>query len=165
MPGESSQSNREVAVSWASALFQGDGRRFHQLSHPDFRTVMIGDMAMAGDRNLDEFLTLMQTLRSEHFAPGPYQMTIGSITAEDDRVCLEAESSIPLRNGRTYNNHYMWVIVIKEGKVIRLKEIMDTLHVSQVFDGQLVEGQPGPRVNRLFDQPSVVIEGIMAPPR
>jgi hypothetical protein len=76
---------------------------------------------------------------------------------------MEAESYIPLKNGRVYNNYYIWTMIVRDGKVIRLKEMLDTLHVHRVFDGPEYEGETESRVNYLFDEPSIVIVGNMAP--
>jgi uncharacterized protein len=67
----------------------------------------------------------------------PPLMSIRSITAEADRVALEAESDADLINGKHYHNHYHFLFVIRDGKVIEAKEYLDTKHVADSF-GDLV---------------------------
>ncbi|MEX5684738.1 nuclear transport factor 2 family protein [Pseudomonas silesiensis] len=49
-----------------------------------------------------------------------------STTAEADRVSLELEFKADLSNGRTYENQYHFMFVIKDGKIHSLKEYVDS---------------------------------------
>lgn len=66
------------------------------------------------------------------FKTGPV-MTIKTITAEDDRVALEAESDADLINGKHYHNYYHFLFVIRDGRVTQAKECLDTKHVADSF--------------------------------
>lgn len=65
--------------------------------------------------------------RSDNFM----RLQILGITAEGDRVALEAQSSglTHPRTGRHYQNFYHILFRIKDGKVMLLKEYQDTLHL------------------------------------
>jgi len=64
---------------------------------------------------------------------GGLRITPKGITAEGDRVAVEAESYAKLKNGRTYQNQYHFVFVVRDGKVQQVKEYMDTMHANQVL--------------------------------
>jgi uncharacterized protein len=66
------------------------------------------------------------------FKSGPL-LTIKAVTAEDDRVALEAESDADLVNGKHYHNYYHFLFVIRDGRVIEAKEYLDTKHVAESF--------------------------------
>jgi ketosteroid isomerase-like protein len=55
------------------------------------------------------------------------------VTAEDDRVAVEAESYGKLKNGKVYNNFYHLQHVVRDGKLTEIKEYLDTQHVQDVF--------------------------------
>ncbi len=38
-----------------------------------------------------------------------------------------------LQDGRTYDNKYAWSIDIKDGKIFRIREYMDSYYVSKLF--------------------------------
>jgi ketosteroid isomerase-like protein len=62
---------------------------------------------------------------------GHMQITILSLTAEEDRVAVEAKSTgiaNPL-NGRKYGNFYHSLFRIQDDQIILYKEYQDTLHV------------------------------------
>jgi ketosteroid isomerase-like protein len=65
--------------------------------------------------------------------PHGLEITTGAITAEQDRVALEAESRGTLVNGREYHNSYHFLFVITDGKIRRVKEYLDTLHASEAL--------------------------------
>jgi ketosteroid isomerase-like protein len=53
-----------------------------------------------------------------------------SLTAEEDRVAMEAESDmVHPQTGRRYNNHYHFLFKVKDGQLTLFKEYQDTLHI------------------------------------
>ena len=65
--------------------------------------------------------------------PHGLEITTGAITAEQDRVAVEAESRGTLVNGREYHNSYHFLFVIADGKIRRVKEYLDTLHAREAL--------------------------------
>lgn len=64
---------------------------------------------------------------------GPIKLTIKRMTAEDDRVAVEAESDGDLVNGKHYHNVYHFLVVIRAGKVREVKEYNDTKYAADTF--------------------------------
>jgi ketosteroid isomerase-like protein len=62
---------------------------------------------------------------------GHMQFDILGLTAEDDRVAIEATSTgiADPQSGKRYNNFYHILMRIQDGKVLLYKEYQDTLHV------------------------------------
>jgi ketosteroid isomerase-like protein len=62
---------------------------------------------------------------------GHMQVTILGMTAEEDRVAVEASSTgiANPANGKRYGNFYHLLVRIKDGQVVLYKEYQDTLHV------------------------------------
>lgn len=54
-------------------------------------------------------------------------------TAEGNRVAVEMESYGELGNGKIYNNHYHFLVIVSDGKITALREYMDTFHAKSVF--------------------------------
>lgn len=62
------------------------------------------------------------------------RMDVLGLTAEEDRVAMEAESHVlNPTNGRLYNNFYHYLFRMKDGQITLFKEYQDTLHL---FDYQ-----------------------------
>ncbi|MDB5446132.1 MAG: SnoaL-like domain protein [Phenylobacterium sp.] len=57
---------------------------------------------------------------------GPGARTIKTVTAEGDRVAVEYTGDTPLRNGGRYQNTYLSLFVIRDGRVAMVREYCDT---------------------------------------
>jgi ketosteroid isomerase-like protein len=65
--------------------------------------------------------------------PHGLKITTGAVTAEEDRVAVEAESKATTLHGRNYHNRYHFLFVVRDGKIALVKEYLDTLHVREVL--------------------------------
>jgi ketosteroid isomerase-like protein len=96
-----------------------------------------GEWWVAGSTPLSGTLTkqqLMENLRrAGDIAAGGLQITPLSWVIEGDRVAVEAQSYMKLKDGREYKNSYHFAIQIRNGKIHRVKEYMDTAHVLDIF--------------------------------
>lgn len=59
------------------------------------------------------------------------QFTIKSITAEDDRVVVEADSEATLINGEDYRNTYIFVFRVRDGRIASVAEHFNALVVKE----------------------------------
>ncbi len=76
------------------------------------------------------------------FADGIYEafprglsFTVLGITAEGERVAVEAESNGMHASGKNYNNFYHFLFTIRDGKILSLKEYLDTELVTEILAG------------------------------
>jgi len=63
----------------------------------------------------------------------PVKFTVTGITAEGDRVAIEAQGYAKLKNGKTYENLYHFLFVVRDGKIQEGKEYCDFHYASEVF--------------------------------
>ncbi len=71
------------------------------------------------------------------FADG-YALTIHAVTPGAGRVVVEAEGrGVVAQSGAIYNNRYAFVFEFAEGKIVQVREYMDTEHVIAVFPPQV----------------------------
>lgn len=66
-------------------------------------------------------------------AAGPATMIVHDVFAEGGKVAVEAESRMPLKNSKLYNNKYHFKIIVDDGKIVEIKEYSDTKHVADTF--------------------------------
>jgi len=62
------------------------------------------------------------------------KQTLGAITAEDDRVAVEVEVDGIAPNGMHYVNTYHYLFIFRDGKILKIKEYLDTAHAAEVFN-------------------------------
>ena len=67
--------------------------------------------------------------------PQGIRFEIHHLTAEEDRVAVEAESFATHVSGKLYNNKYHFFMRIRDGKLVELKEYMDTEMVTEILCG------------------------------
>lgn len=63
----------------------------------------------------------------------PIQFTVTGVTAEDDRVAIEAASYAELHNGVVYQNLYHFLLLFQDGKITVVREYNDTQHAAEVW--------------------------------
>ncbi len=67
--------------------------------------------------------------------PSGIEFVIHAMTAEGDRVAVEAESRGLHISGKRYNNLYHFLFRFRDGRVLSLREYMDTEMVTDVLCG------------------------------
>ncbi|HJP36747.1 MAG: nuclear transport factor 2 family protein [Gammaproteobacteria bacterium] len=90
-----------------------------------------GKTLLSGTYTKPQFAELLKQVTPQ--APDGIRVTPTLMTAEDDRVSVEAESYGEITNGKTYENIYHFMFVIRDGKVAAIREYMDTEHVTATF--------------------------------
>ncbi|MEQ9464492.1 MAG: nuclear transport factor 2 family protein [Haliea sp.] len=85
----------------------------------------------AGEYAKDEFAASIKGIGE--YAPNGIRVTVSVLTAEGDRVAMEAECYGKLANGKVYNNFIHVLHMIRDGKLVKIREYMDTQHVREVF--------------------------------
>lgn len=117
-----------------------------------FAALNNGDVAALLDAYADDgyCLTMGRTLISGKFSKAQIAAAAGSIfdvfpkgirfeikamTAEGERVAVEAESEGLHASGQIYSNQYHFLFRFRDGKVIEYKEYMDTERVTDILCG------------------------------
>jgi uncharacterized protein len=67
--------------------------------------------------------------------PHGIAFSILAMTAEGERVAVEAESQGEHVSGKRYTNQYHFLFEFRDGLVVRLKEYMDTERVTAILCG------------------------------
>ena len=67
--------------------------------------------------------------------PQGLRFFVKAMTAEGERVAVEAESDGLHASGQRYSNQYHFLFRFRDGKVVELKEYMDTERVTDILCG------------------------------
>ena len=62
-----------------------------------------------------------------------FKMTVLGMISQDNKVAAEVQGCGKLTDGATYNNFYHFLFEIRDGKIVRVREYLDTRHVDQVY--------------------------------
>jgi hypothetical protein len=153
------EQNKELAVDWFKALVSGDAETAMGLIADDFRYFLTGTMPASGWWDKQGFFDSAKMFAG--VLVGPLLMRLGDVTAEDDRVLIEAESEAPLTSGVTYNNTYVIALKVRNSRIVEMKEFSDTLHVFETIDTPETRGPRTARQSPLRTV-SASVEGATA---
>lgn len=81
-----------------------------------------------------QFRTMLVPL--DAITDGPLVITPTAWTIQGPRVAVEAHSTMKLRNGRDYGNHYHFLFEISGDKISKYHEHHDTAHVNSTLFAQ-----------------------------
>lgn len=90
-----------------------------------------GELPFSGIKTKKEYLGVVSQI-TKGFPTG-FTLKAKAMIAEGDKVAAEVVSNGIHVNGKNYNNHYHFLIRIKDGKFIEVKEYMDTLHLFKLI--------------------------------
>lgn len=122
----SAAANKEVALSFLRNWSNGDLDAAYALMADDCIWWVAGDLPFSGDHDKATMYRHNTNLKG-YYKEWP-QILIDSSIAEDDRVAVEARSVADTPSGIRYRNTYHWHFTLRDGKIIKIKEYMDTKH-------------------------------------
>ena len=125
--------NKRKAIALLEASGKHDGPAFAALMHAEATYWTLGKphlFAYCGEKSREAICAYMA---SPSIFVGGVETTFGDITAEDDRVALEAETKGTLPDGRVYTNMYHYLFTFRDGLVWRVKEYLDTQSAAEFF--------------------------------
>lgn len=97
----------------------------------DARWWVAGTTDISGTYSKQEFSELVNGV-AEGTENG-VQVTPTLLTAEDNRVSMEATSYGLMRDGREYKNIYHFMHEVDGDRITAVREYMDTEHVTEIF--------------------------------
>jgi len=127
----STESNKALVTRFWQAFSGGNYDAMLAMLHDDATWWVGGTTTLSGTYSKPEFTKLVGQISA--MAPKGLHVTPKLLTAEGDRVSVEAESYAEINNGRTYRNIYHFMMVIRGDKFSAVREYLDTEHVAATF--------------------------------
>ncbi|MET0984076.1 MAG: nuclear transport factor 2 family protein, partial [Steroidobacteraceae bacterium] len=115
-----------IALQFLSSWSAGDQDGAYALMADDAIWWVAGDLPFSGDHDKQTMYRHNCNLKG-YYAEWP-KILIDSSIAEEDRVAVEARSVADTPSGIRYRNVYHWHFTLRDGKIIKIKEYMDTKH-------------------------------------
>lgn len=125
--------NKQLTIELFDAMQRGDANAIADTYAEGGRVVTMGNTLISGSRGKEEIRQFAGGVL-EAF-PSGLVFTILNMTAEADRVAVEATSEGPHVSGQQYKNHYHFLLTWKESELLEMKEYMDTELVTAVICG------------------------------
>lgn len=131
---KASNASEKLFLQFFETLSSGDLEKVRALFHDEaVWDVQVKGIAGEGSHRgkkaiIDEFLAPVRGM----FKPGDPKVNILSVASQGDLVIGEAHGLGTFTDGRPYENLYAFAIEIKDGKVWRLREYMDSFYVAKL---------------------------------
>ena len=132
----SAETNKKVVLSFFENFSAGKAEAALGLMADNATWTVMGKpekFALAGTKTKAQFTELLKGIGAA--MPKGLKLTPKGITAEGDRVAVEAESYGQHANGKVYNNQYHFLIEVRNDKIQAVREYLDTLHANEVLVG------------------------------
>ena len=125
--------NKQRVLAFFDAMNRGDAAAIVDAYAEDGYVQTMGHTLISG-RYTKQQITAAAGAIFQNFPQG-LSFTITGITAEGERVAVEAESDGLHISGKHYHNFYHFLFIFRDGKLVTLKEYLDTEHVTDVLCG------------------------------
>ena len=127
------EQNKQLARDFVAAISRGDVKAIEAAYADDAVIWTIGSMPISGRFTKQQVAAISH--RVLDIFPEGLEITIRRMTAEDDRVAIEAESHGRHVSGKIYHNVYVFLMRVRGGKIVEWSEYMDTMHANDVLCG------------------------------
>ena len=125
--------NKKITRDFFEALSTGSNK-YLDFYTDDSIIWTAGNNSIGGTRTKKEVVAFAENILSAF--PSGITFNITGITAEDERVAVEIRGKAIHASGETYNNQYHFLLRIKDGKILELKEYMDTQLAAKILLGE-----------------------------
>jgi uncharacterized protein len=125
--------NRQLAREFFAALSRNDTDAIVAAYADDGVVETMGNTLVSGTYTKGQIKQMAGMVLGAF--PAGLTFTVHHITADGDRVAVEAESRGVHVSGKLYNNKYHFLIFYRDGLIVRYKEYMDTEHCTDVLCG------------------------------
>jgi ketosteroid isomerase-like protein len=133
MSKANSEANKAIVTQFFEAMNGGDVDFIVNAYAANGCLQTMGNTLISGTYSRDQIAASAGGI-FEVFPEG-LKFTAQSMVAEGDRVAVEATSEGKHVSGQTYSNEYHFLFEFREGKLLKLKEYMDTERVTEVLCG------------------------------
>ena len=128
-----SEANKQLVRDAFEALGRSDVRPLYDLMRDDFAWIIEGQSRFSRRYDGKQAVkTDLLDMLFQAFAT-PYRFTIDELIGEDDRVVVRGRGQVRTKWGKDYNNSYCFFIRMADGRMVELREYLDTALVESVF--------------------------------
>lgn len=125
------EQSRKIATLFLDNMLSGKTDALLDLFHEDGTWQLMGDsngFPVARTYQKSEVLALMGTIAV------PHDMLIEGIMADGRKAAIEFHPTAKAVNGKTYDNHLLFLFDIEDGRIRSLKEYLDTRHLQEILN-------------------------------
>ena len=116
--------NREVTLKFIEAMGSNDAQGAAECLAPDGMAVTKGFSKASGTRKAGTVVEAIESFKA--LMPTGLRLEVLTVTAEDDRVVVEAVGNAVTGEGKPYCNEYCFVATLEDGRIKQFNEYLCT---------------------------------------
>jgi len=120
--------NKAVVQSYFKLFSTNQFDKLYDLLTDDFQ--LVGKGKTTNNHRMSKAQTKAAFEAMPRIVASPFQITINQMTAEENRVAVEAVSRVELRDGHIYSNNYVFLVTLRNGKICEIDEYTCTMTVA-----------------------------------
>ena len=131
---------KQLALTFLDHCFKGNMDAAMAMLAPDATWWVLGNpdkVKVSGTRDMTQIARFLKNVHRGF--PEGLQAEILGVTAEGERVAVEASSTARMSNGEPYSNRYHFLVKVRGGRVAEMREYLDT-HTA--YEVQLASSPP-----------------------
>ena len=125
--------NKQAVLDFFAALNRGDVPALLDTYADDGYCLTMGRTLISGKFSKEQIRGAAGAIFDVF--PKGIRFTVKAMTAEGERVAVEAESEGLHVSGKIYSNEYHFLFRFRDGKIIEYNEYMDTERVTDILCG------------------------------
>src|SRR3954452_6487800 len=131
------EDNKATVLEFLGHMVRSELDQLAAMLTSDFHLWVAGDLVNSGSFHGPEAEAHLRGTGggSSGLFKSTVRLDIGEVTAEADRVCVEAATYGELSAGGVYENMLHFLFRVRDGKVAEMKEYMDTKHAADTIPG------------------------------
>lgn len=129
----SAAANKAIISNFLEVIGQGDVAAIRAAYAEDGYCQTMGNTLISGKFGREQVAAAAGRIFDAF--PNGVRFDVVNMTAEDDRVAVEAVSHGDHVSGAHYSNHYHFFFRLRDGKITELREFMDTELVTDILCG------------------------------
>jgi ketosteroid isomerase-like protein len=126
-----SEQNKAVALRFLETMGSNDPEGAAATLAPGAVTVTMGTGHFSGPRSADNVAGAIEAFKV--LMPTGLRLVPQTVTAEADRVVIEATGNAETSAGTIYANNYVFAFTLKDGKITRINEYFCTKLADEVL--------------------------------
>ena len=132
--GKLEEENKKLAHEFLAALSRADTEWVDAHYADDMQLWTAGSLPFSGTSNKQQALAGMPQILG--LFPEGIEFTIHELTAEGERVAIEATSRGTTFRGDVYAQEYHFLLRVRDGKIVAFREYMDTELARRILVGE-----------------------------
>ncbi|MFA7587291.1 MAG: nuclear transport factor 2 family protein [Novosphingobium sp.] len=131
MTASAPDDNEALVLRFIAAMSANDAEGAAMCLGPDAFTLAKGFSRFTGKRQYETIVGTINAFRE--IVPSGLRLEVGSVTAADERVVVEAEGNALTSAGKPYCNQYCFVFTVRDGLIRQVNEYFCTRLAEEVL--------------------------------